>query len=303
MRCRAPCCCAAASVVLTLSGPVRGQELEPRSYSASPVGTHFVVLNATRLEGEVLTDPALPVKNVQSEIDVYLVGYARTFALAGRTASLGLVLPFARGDVSGDVFDAPRAVHRSGLGDARLRFALPLVGNPAMTAREFAQRSPGLVVGASLSVIAPTGQYVNTRLVNVGANRWAVKPELGFSYPWGNWFFEGSAGAWLYQDNRDFLGDQRRSQDPLYVVQAHGGYNFAPGLWFALNGGYYTGGRTTVDDIRNDDRQSNSRYGATLSVPFGTGWSAKLAWSKGFATQAGGDYKVLSATLQYRWLD
>jgi hypothetical protein len=87
------------------------------------------------------------------------------------------------------------------------------------------------------------------------------------------------------------------------VVQAHGGYNFAPGLWLAFNGGYYFGGRTTVDGVRNDDRQHNSRYGATLSVPFGTGWSVKLAWSKGFATQAGGDYDVLSANLQYRWFD
>jgi hypothetical protein len=213
------------------------------------------------------------------------------------------VVPYAREDVSGDVFDAPREVYRAGIGDTRLRLAINLFGNPALTPREFAQREPGLAVGSSVTVIAPTGQYVSTRLINVGSNRWAVKPELGFSYPWRDWFLEGSAGAWLYGDNPDFLGGKRRSQEPLYVAQLHGGYNFRPGLWIAVNGGYYHGGKTTVDGDRNDDAQRHSRYGATLSVPFGGGWSGKIAWSKGFATQAGGDYTVISLALQYRWFD
>lgn len=295
-----------ASVVaasLVISAPAFAQELEPRAYSASPIGTNFVVASATRLDGEVLTDPSLPIKNVQAKIDLYLVGYAYTFDFAGRGASVGVVVPYARGHVSGDVFDAAHEVYRAGIGDTRLRLAINLFGNPAMTPREFALRDPGLAVGTSVSVIAPTGQYVSSRLVNVGSNRWAAKPELGFSYPVGDWFFEGSAGAWIYGDNPEFLGGKRRSQDPLYVAQFHGGYNFRPGLWIAVNGGYYHGGRTTVDGDRNDDAQRNSRYGATLSVPFSSGWSGKIAWSKGFATQAGGDYTVIALALQYRWFD
>jgi hypothetical protein len=44
------------------------------------------------------------------------------FDLAGRTASIGLLAPFASGDVSGNVLDAPTAVHRAGIGDARVRW-------------------------------------------------------------------------------------------------------------------------------------------------------------------------------------
>jgi hypothetical protein len=293
-----------AAVTLLLGcTAARAQELEPRAYSPSPVGTNFAVLGYTRLEGDVLTDPALPIKNVQSKIDIYLLGYARTFDLAGRTASFGFLVPYSRGEVSGDVFEASREVHRSGLGDVRLRFAVNLYGSPALTPAEFAQRQPGLAAGASLSVIAPTGQYVGSRLVNVGTNRWALKPELGVSYPRGDWFFETSAGAWLYMDNDDFFGGKHREQSPLYLAQAHVGYNFKPGLWLAVNAAYATGGRTTVDGVENQDRQDNSRYGMTLSVPWGRGWSGKVAWSRGFTVRAGGDYEVIALALQYRWFD
>jgi hypothetical protein len=292
-----------AAGALLFCAALSAQELEPRAYSASPVGTNFAVLGYSRLEGEVLTDPALPIKNIQASIELYLLGYARTFALWGRTASVGLVMPYARGDVSGEVFEAQREVYRAGIGDARMRFAINLYGNPPLTPAEFAQRAPGLAVGASLSMIAPTGQYVGSRLVNVGANRWALKPELGISYPRGDWFFETSAGAWLYTDNDDFFGGKHREQDPLYVAQLHVGYNFKPGLWAAANAAYVTGGQTTVDGVKNEDKQNNSRYGLTLSVPLSRGWSGKVAWSRGFSVRAGGDYEVMTVALQYRWFD
>jgi hypothetical protein len=294
---------AIGAALLRVAAESHGQELEPRAYSAAPVGTNFIVAGYSRLKGEVLTDPSLPIKNVQADIDVYIVGYARTFEIAGRAASLGAVLPYARGDVSGEVFETSREVSRSGMGDARLRFAINLYGNPALTPAEFARRDPGLVAGASFSVVAPTGQYVPARLVNTGTNRWAFKPEIGVSYPLGAWFVEGSTGAWLYGDNDNFFGGRRRTQDALFITQAHVGYNFRPGLWIALNGAYASGGSTRVDGVRNQDEQSNSRYGATLSVPLKAGWSAKLGWSRGLLVRAGGDYDVTTLALQYRWFD
>jgi hypothetical protein len=279
------------------------QELEPRAYSAAPAGTNFLVASYARLDGQVLTDPSLPVTDIHAVINTFGLGYVRVVDLAGRSASLGLVVPYASGNVSGKVFDASNQVYRAGLGDMRLRFAIDLLGGPALTPEEFARRTPQTIVGASLTVVAPTGQYVPGRLINIGANRWAFKPELGISQPIGNWFAEMALGVWLFTDNTEFLGNAHRSQAPLPVLQLHGGYTFRPGLWLAGDVGFYSGGTTTVNGVANDDRQNNVRYGLTLSVPITRNWSAKLAVSKGLIVRAGGDYKAISLAVQYRWLD
>ncbi len=218
--------------------PAYAQELEPRAYSAAPIGSNFLAATYTLLQGDVLTDPSLPITDVRARINIYGAAYVRVFGLAGRTASIGLLLPFASGDVSGNVLDASNSVHRTGMGDARVRLAVNLLGGPALTPAEFVKRTPATMVGASLTVVAPTGQYDPARLVNIGTNRWALKPEIGLSQPFGNWFAEASAGVWLFGDNEAYLGGKQRQQSPLGVFQLHGGYQFRPGLWIAADAGF-----------------------------------------------------------------
>jgi len=277
------------------------QELEPRAYSNAPIGTNFAVAGYTRLSGPVSLDPALPVTNIDARIDIYTAGYARFFGLLGHSANLTVVAPYVQGDLTGQVFDAASEVHRAGWGDLRLRGAVNLFGHPALTPQEFAQRLDVVSGGASLSVIAPTGQYVPSRFINIGANRWAFKPDVGVSYPIGRWFTEAAAGVWLFTDNDDFRGGHRRSQDPLRVFQLHAGYNFRPELWLAVNYGHYIGGATSVDGKKNDDAQHNSRVGVALSLPVARGWSTKLSYSKGTTVRVGGDYSIASIAVQYRW--
>lgn len=279
------------------------QELEPRAYSAAPVGANFLVLAYSRSDGGVLFDPSLPATDVTAKIESGALGYARTFGLAGRAASAAIALPYVDGDFSGNVGEQRQYVGRSGLADVRLRLAVNLLGGPALSPKEFAQRTPATTLGASLSVVAPTGEYDASKLINIGANRWAFKPEIGVSHPIGNWFVEGSAGVWLFTDNDEFNGNSRRQQDPLATFQLHAGYTFRPGLWLAGNATYYSGGRTSVDGAAKEDLQENSRYGVTLSVPIDRRWSTKFAWSNGFSTRIGGDFRTLSFAVQYLWFD
>jgi len=295
--------CCILIVLWSCMALVQAQELEPRAYSAAPVGTNFILASYSLLTGDVLTDPSLPITDVESRFNAVGAGYSRVFDLFGSTASVALLVPFASGDVSGKVFDAPNQVHRAGIGDIRLRFAMSLFGGRAQTPAEFARHLPGRTLGASLTVVAPTGQYAPSHLINVGANRWAFKPEVGISQPLGNWFAEVSAGVWLFTDNNAFLGSRQRSQAPLGVLQLHGGYLYRPAFWLAADIGLYTGGNTTVNGVANQDRQQNTRYGLTLSLPLARGWSAKLSASKGLVTRSGGDYKAVGLTIQYQWFD
>ncbi|AXE94212.1 transporter [Paraburkholderia terricola] len=196
---------ARAGVALLWSALASAQEMEPHAYSATPVGTNFVVIDYARSSGGFSVDPSLPIANVQAKINTYAFGYSHSFGVAGHTASIAVSIPYASANVTGDVQGRPQHAYRSGSGDVRFRVALNLLGDPALTPEQFARRRPSTILGVSLSVAAPTGQYVPSRLINVGSNRWSFKPEIGLSQPIGNWFVDGAVGVWFFTDNNDFF--------------------------------------------------------------------------------------------------
>lgn len=277
--------------------------MEPRAYSANPIDTNFLLASYLRTTGSASLDPSLPIKNVRGTVNGGLLGYSRSFDLFGQTASGALLVPYFNGQFSGDVFDVGTQVARNGLGDIKVRFTENLIGNPALTPPEFAQREPTTTLGVSLTVTAPTGDYNPEHLINISSHRWTFKPEIGVAQPIGDWFMDASAGVNLYTGNRNFFGGHVRGQDPLWTLQAHGGYNFRPGLWLAVDGTHYFGGNTFLDGVNGRDFQWVSRYGATLSLPIADGFSAKFAWAGWLTAHNGGAFDTIILTLQYRWFD
>jgi hypothetical protein len=176
-----------------------------------------------------------------------------------------------------------------------------LLGGPAMTPQEFRQREPETILGASITIHAPFGQYDSSKLINLGTNRWAVKPELGLSQPVGDWVLEFYTGVWLFETNDNYFGGQVRKQDPLGVFQTHIVYNVLPGLWAAVDFAYYTGGSTTVNGKPQNDRQDNTRGGLTLSLPITRGQSLKLAWARGVSTRVGSSFETVAVAWQLMW--
>ena len=286
------------------AGAAGAQELEPRSYSASPVGLNFAILGFVRSTGDVVTDPSIPITNAEAHINGFALGYGRTFGLLGRQALVTAALPYAWGDAEGDVGEERRRITRSGLADMRVKLAVNLLGNPAMTPAEFAQAPQDrFLLGASLTVSAPTGQYDETKLINLGTNRWAFKPELGISVPWKNFDFDAYAGVVFFTLNPHFYptGASTRQQDPLLTAQAHVSYTFGPGLWLAADATWYSGGASHVNGGPASSRQDNTRVGVTLSVPLGRSQSVKLAYSRGASVRFGQNFETYGAAWQIRW--
>ena len=175
------------------------------------------------------------------------------------------------------------------------RLALPM--------SEFMKRKPEPTLGFGLVVVVPTGQYSNEKLVNIGSNRWAFRPEFGLSFPKGRWTFEAAAGVWLFLDNEHtYPGENVRSQDPLYTFQAHLGYTVRPGLWIAGDATYYAGGKTYTNDLPGDTRQANTRVGVTVSVPLAKRHSVKVAASTGVDARIGSKFNTIGFAYQYLWL-
>jgi hypothetical protein len=289
----------AACGALILAGTAHAQELEPRAYSPSPIGTTFVLGGFGKSEGGILFDQSLDIENVRADLWIATAGFGYTFDLMGRQARVLAVLPLAWGTIAGDVGEQPQQQDLSGLVDPRIKVSVGLIGAPALTPEQFSRAPRGTVVGASVTIVPPLGQYDSEHLVNLGYNRWAFKPEAGVSRAVGRWTLDGYAGVWLYSANdAHFPGHARREQDPLLSLQAHVSYALPRRMWLAIDATWFSGGQTRVNRVFSPDVQRNSRLGGTLSVPIARQQSLKFVYSTGATTRRGSDFDTVNVTWQ-----
>ena len=292
------------TIVLSLLSvtPALAQELEPRSYSPAPVGTTFLIAGIGGSEGAVLFDPSVPVDEVKAELTIATLAFGYTFGLAGHQARVLAVLPVASGHIAGEVGGRAERQPMNGLADPRIKLSVGLIGAPALGVEEFSGAPRSTVIGASFTVVPPLGAYDEQRLVNIGYNRWAFKPEVGLSQPIGRWTLEAYVGAWFFTTNDDYFpGNARRSQAPVVSLQGHVGYALTRRSWVAVNATWFEGGQTRIDGARSPDQQRNGRLGATLSIPAGASDSLKLVYSTGATTRRGSDFDTLTLQWQRVW--
>ena len=276
------------------------QQLEPRAYSVSPEGTNFVVLAVARSSGDLSFDPTSPVEDASAKLDHLVLGYGRSVDFLGRSANVSIVMPYIWGSLNGLIGGDFQQTRRSGIGDAGFRFAVNLHGAPVMNAARFKDYRQRTNIGASVECLAPIGQYSSSRYINIGSNRWSVKPEIGVSHRVDRWYFDIYLGVWLFAANHDYVGMVRR-QDPLGSAQVHVSYSITRRIWAAFDANYYTGGRTTLNGMTGADLQRNSRVGATVAIPVASGQSVKFSYSTGARTNIGAAFTSIGVAYQYRW--
>jgi hypothetical protein len=291
--------------LLFAAGGAAAQDLEPRAYSPSPVGTSFMGFSYSRLGGDIAFDPTIPITNVHAGLNVSAIGVGQTIGLFGRQAMITAGLPYVWGTITGDVGDVSGSIYRSGMADLKTRFSVNLLGVPAMTPREFAQRNNRkFIVAVSLSTTFPTGQYGNTKLINIGTNRWSIKPEIGMSYPVKKFDLDLYYATTFFTTNAIFYpGQSVRAQDSLMAIQGHVSYTVKPRLWAAFDATWYGGGATEVNGGPPTGRQGNSRLGVTTSLPLWKGQSLKVTYSSGVSGQVGQKFNQLGVGWQYVWVD
>jgi len=290
---------------LTLSPAcVAAQELEPRAFSALPVGANFAGAAYSYSWGRVLFDPTVPITDAEGKLNAATLAYGRTFAIGGVQALATGSLPYVWGSFSGKLGEVDSTITRCGVGDLRAKLSVNLFGSPALTPQAFA-RTPArpVVAGASLTIAAPTGQYYPEKLINVGTHRWAFKPEAGISWNWRRkWYAEIYGGVWFFTANTSFYpGASRREQDPVLSLQGHVSYTFARRSWIALDGTRYAGGDTRVDDGPPSARLDNSRVGAVVAIGITDRQSIKAGYNFGASTRVGQSFRTVTAAYQVLW--
>lgn len=290
-----------ALIFFSKVSPVNSQDLEPRAYTNIPTGLNFILAGYGYTTGGVLFDPAVPLENAHINVHGSVFAYARSLNIGGLSGKFDMILPYAW--LSGSADFQGQTVYRdiSGLGDPRLRMSVNFLGAPAIPLSGFKDYKQDLVVGASLQVFLPLGQYDPDRLVNIGTNRFSFKPELGLSKRVGPMQLELTGGAAFYTVNHEFYQGKTRSQKPIGSIQGHINYNFPKGIWAAVDGTYYWGGKTILDGIEGNDLQKNTRLGITFALPLNLHTSLKLNLSTGVSTRTGSDFDAIGVIWQYRW--
>lgn len=290
------------SIILLVPALAAAQSMDPRAYANVPVGLNFLLAGYTYVEGEVGFDSSSPLQDGHTRVHALPVGYVRSLDVLGKAGNIALMVPFvdltATASLNGTT-EARREV--SGLGDPTLRMALNFYGAPALRPAEYAAWRQDLIVGASLAVSAPLGQYDKDRLVNIGTNRWSVKPELGVSQGLGAWTVELAAGVTWFSENHEFFNGNTREQDALYSLQAHVTRQLGGRAWGAFSATYFDGGRTSINGVEQGEKLGGTRLGLTFSLPVDPRNSIRLSAHGGLSARTGSDFKGLAAIWQHVW--
>ena len=296
-------------LLISACGRISAQDLSPRAYVITPVGTNVVNLTYSYSSGSLEFDGAVPISGATATIHTPIFSYYHTLNFFGRTASFTAGVPYGVGNFNGIVMQAPKYAYRSGLLDSFYRFSVNLIGGSAMHQQDFAKWRQKVLLGASLKVVAPTGQYDSRRLINWGNNRWAFKPELGYSQRWGHWVLDGYAAAWFFTTNQEFFsfnsyfpGLQTQYESPVVAFEGHLSYDVRPRLWISLDANFWHGGESNLNGVPNMlTIQKSSRVGVTASFPLTRHQSLKVSFNDGAYINYGGNYKNVAIGWQYAW--
>jgi hypothetical protein len=297
---------ACSMAVASSLNSVWAQDLSPRAYVITPLHSNAITMTYSSYRGSVLLDGAAPITDAKGTYGVSVFTYYHSFSLLGRSANMNASLPYAVGNFQGNVAGLQQQIYRSGLLDLAARVSVNLWGGPSMPIQELRKWKQKTLLGVSLKVVAPTGQYDPMKLVNWGTNRWAFKPEFGYSGRWGDWVLDSYAGVWFHTANPRYYSlpvPKPQTQEPIGSFEGHLSYDLKPRLWFSLDGNFWFGGVTSLTGIANPaTRQTSSRIGATASLPLGKAQSVKVSYNNGAYIRFGGNYQSVSVAWQYSWL-
>jgi len=274
-----------------------------RDWQNTPVDLNMVFGYYNLIDTNTPIDTSLPLDGLSLNADLYILRYARSFGLDGRNSAIQILQPYA--DVAAS-FDNGRffsgTKHNGGMGDVQVVFAHNFFGGPALTAAEFASWKPETFFSGALWLTAPTGDYDKDRVINIGSNRWVVKPELAFGTPFGPTWLEVNGYVSLYGDNDDYHGNSKLEQKPLYAIEGHYSYTVNRALWVSLDSTYSTGGETRIDGVGQDNKQENVLLGASLGFMLTPQFGGLVAYSDTVSERTGSpDVNTWTLRMQYVW--
>jgi hypothetical protein len=258
------------------------QDVEPRRWTPLPLGIHVLGGGYGHTNGEIFFDPLLQVEDVTVKINSFIIQYVQPFKLGNKLARLDVLIPYSTARWDGLLVGVPTTVKRNGFSDPRLRFSLNLIGPNAIGPKEMMEymssHPVNTIVGVSLAVTLPLGQYFEDKLLNLGSNRFVFRPQIGMVHSWGNWSYELTGSVFLFSNNNDFANESTKKQDPVFAIQTHLIKRFKKKIWASFSLGYGLGGQSLVNKQPNNDERGDILGSLALGFPLVKTQAVKIAF-------------------------
>ena len=238
---------------------------------------NVVAAGYANTNGDLFFDPVLEIEDADLTVNTFYISYIRAFTLAGKPARFDVLIPWQNAKWEGLLRGEPATVERTGFADPRFRLSMTLLntaeGNPTATSKT--------VVGAALAVGVPLGKYYEDKLLNLGQNRYSIRPQIGVVHTEGQWSYEVTGSVFFFTDNDEFYNGNEREQDPLYALQSHVVYVFSPGVWTSVGVGYGWGGLSHVNGVSKDDEWGNVLSSLSFGFPLSQTQGVSLTYVNG----------------------
>ncbi|WP_255573015.1 transporter [Hanstruepera marina] len=259
---------------------LNAQDIEPRRWTPIPLGVHVIGGGYVHTFGDLIFDPVLQAEDVTIAIHAAALSFVQPLKVGNKLGRIDVLLPYADAKWDGLLRGVPTAIRRTGFSDPRVRFSINLIGPQALDAKgmlDYYKENPNsTMLGASVSVTFPLGQYAEDRLLNLGQNRFVIRPQIGFVHNWGLWSYELTASVFFYTINSDFFNNQERKQDPTFAIQTHLIKRFKNRMWASISAGYGLGGQSIVNSQPNNDERGDFLSSLALGAPITKRQSVKV---------------------------
>ena len=288
--------------ILHISDQACAQFTDARTYDNTPVGINQLELGYAYVHANASIDTSLVIAGANFNLNQGTIDYTRYLGWLHRLTWVGAALPIA--GLSGSITGTNIQGSTIGVGDSSYEVAMLLKGGPALTMAQFESYKPTTSLGVRLTVAAPTGLYRSNMLLNLGSNRWSLKPEIALTHPFGSgqkWEFDAYANVSFYTDNTSYRGREILRQEPLPGLEGHISYSFNDSVWASLDTRYSFRGATVLNGVTQNNAQQNFILGSEVNISLNPRNSLVFEFARALVHDNGPALVGFTVKYDYTW--
>ncbi|MBW1969605.1 MAG: transporter [Deltaproteobacteria bacterium] len=311
-------------IILLFGGQALAVDDGARAYWKGRAGTQgvsfqYLSLDLQASDSKQFAPGQYIYPNADTEASIFIANYVRHITLFNRPSSLSFAV--AGGSVDADFkANAPGQIvppgitpgvafsqSSSGFADPSVALVVNLFGTPPLkTNFDLIDYEPTWTLDTAVMLALPVGAYDDSKLVNMGLNRWFGRIAFPLTYHFGVFTpgyrssFELTPSVWLFAENDDFMG-QKLENDPMWQLEAHLTHDFTPSFFGSLDLLYRSGFQSEVNGVEVGEELDIGNLGFTLSYQVTDNLSIRTGFSSNVFGDNDLDNSMVRLQFVYGW--